>query len=101
MLILSIRPYLLPFPQESKNPQIIKLRLQGQLFTYDCNAFSENIALLSRGKTAAWLHGVPIEKLLKYSEFLIFLQFSEVVALPVQDMLHTEILMCDGNTVIS
>ena len=64
--------------------------------------FSEIIALPSHKNISTWLHGVPAKfadrKIVK-----IFLRFSEDAALPAQDMLHvhTEILMCDGNIIIS
>ena len=44
---------------------------------------------------------LTFEKLPEYPELLIFLHFSEIVALPAQAILHTEILICDGNTIIS
>ena len=43
-----------------------------------------------------------IEKLPEYEEFSSFLQclISEDIALPAQDMLHTEIFVCDGGAII-
>ena len=63
---------------------------------------SEIIALPyhAEKRNVVYWQNLPIEKLPECSELLIFLQFSEVVALPVQDMLPTEILMCDGNAKI-
>ena len=68
--------------------------------------FSEIIALPSRleklqpGYTVCWLN-LMIENCQNIESFQFFCNFSEDVALPAQDMLHTEICTCDSNAIIS
>ena len=74
--------------------------------TLDCNAsFRNYFVAIARKKIAArilvCLQNLPIEKLPEYSEFQLFFNFSEVIALAAQDMLHTEITTRDGNAIIS
>ena len=80
------------------------LRLHGQFFTRDCTFNKllrcDHTEKFQPGYTVRW-QNLLLEKLPDYSEFLIFLQFLEDVALPVQDKLHTEICTCKGNAIIS
>ena len=82
---------------------MLKLRLQGQFFTRNCNnIFQKLLRYHHAEKIATWLRDV-LAKLADRNIARIFrvFNFTEVVALPVQGTLHTEILMCDGNTIIS
>ena len=68
--------------------------------------YSEIIALPLRGKKlqpgcTVCRQNLPTETLLEYSDFLVFCNFSGVVALPAQDMLSTEICTCHGSEIIS
>ena len=69
-------------------------------------SFPETVALPSFSKNATWLQGALAKfadgKIARYIQRLeFFVNFSEAAALPAQDMLHTEIWMCDGNAIIS
>ena len=67
--------------------------------------FSEILALPWQGKKIQDSHMVCWQNFLtencqSIESFQFFCNFSEDVALPAQDMLHTEICTCDGNAII-
>ena len=81
-----------------------KLQLHGNFELAIAMQFSETSALPSHGKKLrpgykACRKNLQIEKFARIFSVRNFLQFSEVAALPEQDVLCTEISTCNGNTI--